>query len=165
MSRLLASLCLATAVVALGSCNDDDTPTAASTPTPAPNPSPSPSGCTQTTLATETLTLDRNALDATPFTTTAAARVDITVDWQNADSNVGAFVAEAGACTPQRFNNQACPFLLQSGDDKPHVLSADLPAGSYDLLLNYFGGGPRGSNSETATVEIVQSTGSCSPSS
>jgi len=164
MSKLLASLCLAAATLALGSCDDDDTPTAASTPTPAPNPSPTPVGCTQTTLATETRTLARNDLVSTPFATTEAGRVDVTVDWQDAESNVGAFIVEAGTCTPQRFNREGCPFLLQSGDDKPHTMSADLPAGSYELLLDYFGGGAGASSSETATLEIVQSTGSCAAS-
>jgi len=155
MSKLLAPVCLAAAALALG-CNDNNsTPTAASSPTPAPNPSPA--ACTGTTPATATRPLTRNGLDSTPFTTTAAGHVDITVDWQDPDANVGAFVVQADSCTPQRFNKEGCSFLIQSGGDKPHKMGVDLPAGSYELLLDYFGGGAKGSSSETATVQVVQS--------
>jgi hypothetical protein len=163
MTKALACVCLATAVAALTACNNDNNP-AAPNPSPSPSPSatPSPTGCTQTTLASASPALSWNVLNPTAFTTTQDARVDITVDWQNASTNVGAFVVQAGTCTQQRFNNQNCTFLLSSGDDKPHVMSANLPAGSYELLLNDFGagGGSRGAgSSETASVQIVQSTG------
>jgi hypothetical protein len=142
----------------------DDESTAAPNPSPSPSPSatPSPTGCTQTNLASASPALSWNVLSSTAFTTTQDARVDITVDWQNANANVGAYVVQAGTCTQQRFNNRNCSFLLASGDDKPHVMSANLPAGSYELLLNDFGagGGSRaGDSSETASVQIVQSTG------
>jgi hypothetical protein len=154
VSKVLAPVCLA-AVVALAGCNDDNAnPAAPATPTPAPNPSPS--ACADTTLATATKPLSRNVLDSTAFTTTAAGHVDITVDWTNAQSNLGAFVVESGSCSQQRFNKGDCTFLIQSGEDKPHKLGIDLPAGSYELLLNYFGSGTRRSSSETATVQVVQ---------
>ncbi len=161
MSKILASLCLATAAIALAACNDSNTPTAASSPTPAPNPTSSPTGCTQTTLATATRSLTRDTLDSTPFTVTQAGRVDITVDWQNAQANVGAFVVQAGSCTAQRFNRSNCSFAMQSGNDKPHKMSVNLAAGSYELLLDDFGagGGVKNASSETATAQIVQSTG------
>jgi hypothetical protein len=153
VSKVLAPLCLA--AVALAGCNgNNSTPTSPATPTPAPNPSPT--ACAATTLATATKPLSWNVLDSTAFTTTTAGHVDITVDWTNAQSNVGAFLVESGSCTQQRFNKGDCTYLIQSGEDKPHKLGVDLPAGSYELLLNYFGSGTRGSSSETATVQVVQ---------
>ncbi len=118
-------------------------------------------GFTQTTLATTTRSISRDVLDSTPFTTTSSGRVDITVDWKNDQANVGAFLVQAGTCTAQRFNRTNCTFLAESGIDKPHRMSASLPAGSYQLLLDYFGAGAMAKNAsaETATVQIVQSTG------
>jgi hypothetical protein len=160
MTRVLASLCLAAAAASLVACGGDDNgPTASSSPSPTPTPTPASTGCTQTTLATATRALTWNILDTTPFTTTQAGRVDVTVDWRDAGSNVGAYVVEAGTCTAQRFNNGNCSFLVSSGGDKPHQLSANLPAGAYELLLQNFGGGR--SSSETATAQIVESTGDC----
>lgn len=44
-------------------------------------------------------------------------------------------------------------------------MSVDLPAGSYELLLDNFGtGSPARNGSETATVQVVESTGTCSAS-
>ncbi len=158
MSKVLASLCLAAAAAALAACNDNNTPTAATSPSPAPNPTASPTGCTQTTLATATRSLTRDVLDSTPFTVTQSGPVQITVDWQNAQTNVGAFIVQAGSCTAQRFNKSNCSFAAQSGNDKPHKMSINLTPGSYELLLDDFGG-VKNASSETATVQIVQSTG------
>ncbi len=161
MSKILASLCVAAAAIALGACNDSNTPTAASSPTPAPNPTASPTGCTQTTLVTATRPLTRDVLDSTPFTVTQSGPIQVTVDWQNAQTNVGAFIVQAGSCTAQRFNKSNCSFAAQSGNDKPHKFSVNLTPGSYELLLDDFGagGGVRNASSETATVQVVESSG------
>jgi hypothetical protein len=165
MTKVLACVCVAAAAAALSACNDNNNP-AAPNPSPSPTATPSPTGCTQTSLASVTPTLSWNVLNSTAFTTTQDARIDITVDWQNASTNVGAYVVQAGTCTQQNFNSQKCSFLLGSGDDKPHKLSGNLPAGSYELLLNNFGSGKRGGTSaETATVQVTQSVGcAASPS-
>ncbi len=162
MTKALVFACLAAPMALLVGCNDNTTTPTAANPSPSPSASPSPTGCTQTTLVTATPMLSWNVLNSTAFTTTQAGTVDITVDWQNASTNVGAFVVQAGTCTQQNFNKSKCTFVLASGNDKPHKMSASLPAGSFELLLNDFGGGTRGtgaSSSETATVQIVQSSG------
>ncbi len=164
MSRGLPCVCAAAAVAALVSCNDDNNAPTSPNPSPSPTATPSPTGCTQTTLASANPTLAWNVLSSTAFSSTQAGTVDITVDWQNANFNVGAWVVEAGTCSAERFNKGDCNFLAASGSDKPHKLSASLPAGSYELLLNNFGSGTRGGTTpETATVQIVLSTG-CTPS-
>ncbi len=127
----------------------------------ATGPAASPPGCTQTTLATATRSLTRDVLDSTPFTVTQSGRIDITVDWHNAEANVGAFVVQAGSCTAEHFKRSSS-FVAQSGNDKPHKMTVNLTAGSYELLLDDFGVGSgvvRNASSETATVQVVESSG------
>ena len=63
-----------------------------------------------TTLATASPALSWNVLNSTAFTTTQSGQVDITVDWHNAEANVGAFVVQAGSCTAEHFKKSSCSF-------------------------------------------------------
>ncbi len=153
----------------LAACSDDNSnqvtnpTTATGTSTTATT---TPSTCTQTTLTSSQVTADRNVLTSVAFTTSTAGRVDVTVDWTNADLNVGAFLVNGGTCTQQNWNAQKCSFLVQSGSDKPHKLSASLPAGNYELLINNFGGtrGTRtATTSETVSAQVVLSAGDNCP--
>ncbi len=160
--RSLAFACLAAAAV-LSGCNDDNngitnpggTGGTSATPTPSP-------GCTQTTVASATRTVGRNVLDSVPFSTSGAGRLDITVDWRDAAANVGAFLVAAGSCSQTQFNNQACSVLVDSGGDKPHWMSANVPAGSYEVLINNFGGTPA-NVLQPVTVQVVLSVGCPAP--
>jgi hypothetical protein len=162
-----AAVC-AVGLLALAGCDDDD----------------DDSGTGGTAACQQTTVLDRQqaigaGLTTIPFTTTAAGRVDVTVDWTTQGSRVGAFVAQAGTCNEAQFTGGQCTFSGRSagtgGDTgatsaftgKPGRYAVqNAAAGNWELLLTSYGAtddDDDANNAETATVRVVQSAGTNCP--
>jgi hypothetical protein len=165
MRTFVLAACMAAALVA-GGCGDDDDNDSVTNPGTGSGTGTAgggsgtgggdgTTGCTQTTVAERAQAdLGRNAWDPLAFTTTTDGRVDITVDWTNQNANVGAFLVSGGSCSQAQFQGNQCSFILASGDDRPHQMSARIPAGSYELVLQNFGGTPQSAEPVSATVVL-----------
>lgn len=170
MKTYLLAACMAATMLAAG-CGDDnsDTPTGGTgtgtgtgTAGGGSTGGGTTSGCTQTSVATrDQAALDRNGWESVPFTTSTDGRVDITVSWQNSNANIGAFLVNSGSCSQAQFQAQACTFILASGEDQPHQMSGRVAAGSYELLLQNFGG--TSASAEPVSATIVLSAGESCP--
>jgi hypothetical protein len=146
---------LATVVigVALGACGGGSS----STPTPLPSSTPNP--CVQSVDAQAQGPIGAMSVGAVPFTTLAAGRVDVTVDWTLADSQVGVYIVQvAVGCDLEKLSAQACNFLVASPPSsvKPRKVSVPAAAGIYELLIANFS-----SNQEAVTAQVVLSLGTC----
>ena len=133
--------------------------------------------CTQTVVAGGSEALQEGTLTAIPFTTTAAGRLDVTVDWTTqSGANLSAFVAAAGSCNEAQWSGGQCTFTGQSGTgtdtgsvftSKPGRFSSqNVAAGNYDLLVISWGSDPEQPNSdntEGVSYQVVQSVGSNCP--
>jgi hypothetical protein len=86
-------------------------------------------------------------------------RLDITVDWTNASSDIGVYLVPANTCTLEEFNARSCNFLVLSDPSrvKPRKISTpNFNAGNYRwLLANY------SDNDESVSFQFVLSKGSC----
>lgn len=137
----------------LPSCSDSSSPTPVSTPPPTTTPP-----CTQSVLFQGSGELPSLTLVPVPFTTTATARVDATIDWTFADSSIGVWLVSANTCNIDQFNARSCNFLIrsESGGKPRKVSAANVAAGAYELLIGNFG-----SQDESGTAQVVQSSASC----
>jgi len=147
-SRWIVGLLLALLLPACGS----------STPTTPPTPAPTPTPCTQTTLLQTSGSLPARNLIRLPFSSTGSGRLDITVDWTFAASQIGVYLVTANSCLIDQFNAGTCTFLLRSETTaKPRKVSApNIAAGNYELLLANFA-----SQDESLAVQVVLSSSGC----
>ncbi len=167
MKTYMLAACLTGALLAAGCGNDtNDTNNGMTSPSTGSGTGTGTSGgggttgCTQATVAERTKSdLGRDAWEPLAFKTSSEGRVDITVSWENPKANVGAFLVNAGSCTQAQFQGQQCSFLLASGEDNPHQMTAQLPAGDYELLIQDFGGTSRPAERVAATVVLSTGTG------
>jgi hypothetical protein len=129
-----ARLALACAVLFLPACGGDS-PTAPP-PTTLPPPPPAPVVVAQGSGA-----LPAEDIRFVQFTTTAAGRLDITVDWTFASNDVD-FALVRGLCDGEDLLDGTCPplGLTESVTAKPERLSiAGATAGQYTLFFANFG--------------------------
>jgi hypothetical protein len=127
------------------------------TPTPVASNTPRP--CTHNVLAQGQGPLPGESLGAVAFTTLAAGRIDVTVDWTDAASAIGVYVVQVAiGCDLQELSEGACTFVLESNPSsvKPRKVSVSAPVGSYELLIANFS-----PNDESVAVQIVLSLGEC----
>jgi hypothetical protein len=151
--RLLIAVALAAPLAGCGSDSND---------TPTTGTSTTGSNCTQTVVGSATgSAVDPASRSTVAFTTTAAGRLDITVDWTDASNPLGAYVVQAGSCSIDQFNAGSCTFATQSQTGgKPRLLSvANAAAGSYELLLV----NTSKTASESVSAQVVLSQGSSCP--
>jgi len=109
-----------------------------STPT---TPSPTPAVPTTVVVTQGSGTLRAGFVGVVRFTTTAAGRLDVTVDWTFAsnDLDIGLF---AGSCTAQQVVDRLCGASVASAEtlNKPERLSlANMAAGAYTLVVDHLG--------------------------
>jgi hypothetical protein len=166
MKRSLLAVCLAATMIA-GACGDDDdnggvTNPGTGTDTGTGSGGSGTTSCTQTTVSQRAeADLGRGAWEPLSFTTSTEGRLDVTVSWRSPEANVGAFLVNAGSCSETQFRANQCSFLLASGDDNPHRMSARFPAGGYELLVQNFGG--TSAPSEPVSATVVLSAGADCP--
>jgi len=146
--------------VMLGACHDDKT-NCNSTPT-APGCTPPPTtqpACTQSVVASGTGTVEASTFVFHDFSVPDSGRLDTTVDWTNASSNIGVFVVPASTCALDEFNARSCNFLVRSEPSsvKPRKISTpNFAAGNYRWLIANFS-----DNDESVSFQFVLSKGSC----
>lgn len=98
---------------------------------------------------------------AVAFTLPTVGRLDITVDWTNANSTIGLFLAQANTCSIDQFNANSCTFTTQSpAGGKPRRLQvANAAAGAYELFIVNFDT----ATTESVSAEVVLSQGTDCP--
>jgi hypothetical protein len=139
------------ATLLLPGCGGDSTPTTPATPAPTPTP------CTQSTVLQVNGAVPAFAGGSVQFTTTAAGRLDITVDWTFAATPLGVYLFNADSCSEDQFPD-ACTFLIRSETTvKPRKVSLpNAAARSYELLVvNY------SDTDESVSGQVVLSSPTC----
>jgi hypothetical protein len=149
--------CLAGATLAavLAACGGSSSgPTGGSNPTPAPTPTP----CTQTTLKQEGSGVPSLTLLYDDFSVPDTGRLDVTMDWTFAASQMGFYVVPANSCTLDEFNARSCNFLIRSETmAKPRKISTpNFGPGNYRWMIANFSDAD-----ESITLQIILSKGSC----
>jgi hypothetical protein len=93
-----------------------------------------------------------------PFTTTAAGKLDVNVDWTFVRNDVDIYIVRGGtACSAELFNADQCDFVAFSDNAiaKPERLSVPaLAAGTYTLLIINWGPDP-----ESVSYQALLTTG------
>ena len=146
--RRLAGLLLAGLLPA---CGGSDTPT--SVPTPAPTPTP----CSQSVLVQVNGAVPTRTLGRVAFSATTSGRLDITVDWTFAASQLGIYLVTASSCPIDSFNAGSCTFLTRSETAvKPRKISVTANAGNYELLVANFS-----AQDESVSGQVVLSSTTC----
>ena len=151
---LSLSCCFALALLTHcgGSSSPPTTPTTPTTPTPAPP-------CTQTSVfGPASGSIPSKVVVVESFTTNAAGRVDVLVDWTFNASPIGVYVVQ-GSCNLDQFNARTCNFLLRSEPPgaKPRKVSAsNVAPGTYGLLIANFA-----EVEESVSTQVVLSSASC----
>jgi len=79
-----------------------------------------------------------------PLSTTSAGRLEVTVDWTFARTDLDVYVLRgtSATCTPAQFNAHQCDFagFSESTTSKPErVTVANAPAGTYTILVINWG--------------------------
>jgi len=148
---LVSGLVLALVLPACGGSSSSPTNV---TPPPVVTTPP----CTQTSVFQGSGSFPAGVLDAEHITTATTGRLDVTLDWTFASSDVGLYLVPAGSCTLDTFNNRSCNFLIRSDSGaKPRKVSAaNLAPGNYDVLIANFG-----SQQESMAVQVVLSSAGC----
>jgi hypothetical protein len=129
-----------------------------SSPTAVPTPAPTPTPCTQNALVQANGALPSLNLVRVPFSAPTTGRLDMTVDWTFAASQIGIYLVGAGACSIDQFNADTCNFLSVSETTiKPRKISvANTAAGNYELLLVNFS-----DQDESLSVQVILSSSTC----
>jgi hypothetical protein len=151
--RTRVSSCLAAALAAaLAACGGGTSVVTQTTPQPTPTP------CTQTTVTQESGPIPSKTLVYNDFSVPDSGRLDVTMDWTNASSQMGFYLVPANTCTLAEFNARSCNFLIRSETTtKPRKVSTpNFSAGNYRWMIGNFSDGQ-----ESASLQIVLSKGSC----
>ena len=146
----LAGLALAASLAACGGGGSGPT----STPTPAPTPTP----CTQSTIKQEGGGITPSTLLYDDFSVPDSGRLDITLDWTNASSQMGVYLVPVNTCTLDEFNARSCNFLIRSETTvKPRKISTpNFTAGNYRWIVGNYS-----EADESVSFQIVLSKGTC----
>src|SRR5262245_5861913 len=94
--------------LALGGCGGGGS----STPTVIPTPTPVP--CTRTTLFSNSGAVPARTLVFNEFAVSSNGRLDMTLDWTFAASQMGLYLVPASTCSGDEFNARTCNFLVRS---------------------------------------------------
>ena len=89
-SRAWLSVALAASLAACGG---------GSTPSPGPTPAPTPTPCSQTSLVQESGGIPGQTLVYDDFSVPDSGRLDVTMDWTYATSQLGFYLVPANTCT------------------------------------------------------------------
>jgi hypothetical protein len=150
-SAYLVSAALAASLAACGG-GSSSPPT---TPTPAPTPTP----CTQTPIVQDSGQIPGQTLVYEDFSVPDSGRLDVTLDWTFATSEIGFYLVPANTCTTaDEFNAGTCNFLIRSETTtKPRKISTpNFNAGNYRWMVANFS-----EADESASLLIVLSKGGC----
>jgi hypothetical protein len=142
------------ALAALAACGGGSDPVVQ--PTPAPTPTP----CTQTSLVQDSGGLPGRTLVYDDFSVPDSGRLDVTMDWTFATSQMGFYLVPANTCTIEEFNARTCNFVIRSETTtKPRKISTpNFTAGNYRWMVGNFS-----EDQESVSLQIVLSKGSCAP--
>jgi hypothetical protein len=133
-SKKTAALLTATLAVLLQGCGDGG----GSSPT---TPSPTPAPPSTVVITQGSGTLRAGFVGAVRFSTTAAGRLDVTVDWTFASNDLDIAIF-TGSCAAQQIVDLLCgvPAGLSETLNKPERLSlAGASAGDYTLAIDHLG--------------------------
>jgi len=164
MNAIRSTLTLATGLavaLTLGACGGSSGPNCNANPS-GPGCPPPPTtlpACTQSVVESGTGTLEARTIRYNDFSVPENGRLDTTVDWTNASSNIGVYLVPANSCTLDQFNARSCNFLVRSEPSsvKPRKISTpNFTAGNYRWLMANFS-----SSDESISFQIVLSKGSC----
>ena len=139
-------------VVSMAGCGGGGNDITPATPVPTPTP------CTQTTLVQESGGVPGLTLVYDDFSVPDSGRLDVTMDWTNASSQLGFYLVPANTCTLDEFNARTCNFLIRSETTvKPRKISTpNFTAGNYRwIVANY------SDPQESVSLQIVLSKGAC----
>jgi hypothetical protein len=159
--RLAGWGALAAGLALLSGCGGGGSPTTATSPTPTPTPTP----CTQAVIFSGQGQLPASSADYEDFTTSAAGRLDISLDWTFTSSMMAVVVVRAGSCPFDQLQAGTCTFLVQGGGPgtgvppgtKPLKISTpNFAAGAYNLIIL-----TATTQDESASIQVVLSQGSC----
>jgi hypothetical protein len=135
----------------LPACGGSSTPTTPATPAPTPTP------CSQSVLIQVNGAVPARSLGRVSFSATASGRLDITVDWTFATSQIGVYLVGAQTCPIESFNAGTCTFLARSETTvKPRKVSVNANAGNYELLVANFS-----TQDESISGQVVLSSSTC----
>ena len=129
-----------------------------STPTTVPTPAPTSSPCSQSALIQANGAVPPRSLARVAFSVPTTGRLDVTVDWTFAASEIGIYLVFAGGCSIDQFNVGTCNVLSASETTaKPRKFSvANTAAGNYELLVANFG-----TQDESISGQVVLSSSTC----
>jgi len=162
--RRVVSYALAAGLaISLASCGENpvtQTCPAGTTGSP-PNcttPPPPPPPCTQTTLVQDSGGIPGRTLVYDDFSVPDSGRLDVTLDWTNATSQMGFYLVPANTCTLEEFNARTCNFVIRSETTvKPRKISTpNFTAGNYRWIVGNYS-----DEDESISLQIVLSKGTC----
>ena len=158
--RLLAGVVV---VLSMGACGGDsvvETCPGGTTGSP-PNCVPIAEPCGQSVVVQQSVQVPSRFLIFDDFSVAEDGRLDVSLDWTNADSTMGFYLVPVGTCTVEEFNDRSCDFIIQGepAQQKPRRLTQEVNAGNYRWLIGNFTDGV----DESTSLQIVLSTGDCPP--
>ncbi len=135
-------------LVALAACGDDNKSTTPTTTPPTVPPTTLPAG---TTVIQGTELVPARQLFISDFVTDRAGRVDVTISYAFADSDILVWVTDR-KCSRQMFENDSCDYLGKSLEgSSPRTLSfPSVAAGTYTLFVHN-----NGVHDEQLTYKVV----------
>ena len=152
--RILAGVAGCALMLSLEGCGGGDSPTAPATPVPTPTPTL----CTQTNVVQEAGGIPGQTLVYHDFSVPDSGRLDVTMDWTNASSQVGFYLVPVNTCTLEQFNANTCTFLIESETMvKPRKIStSNFAAGNYRWMIGNYS-----EADESVSLQIGLSKGTC----
>jgi hypothetical protein len=161
--RVVSYMLGAALATSLASCGGGVTDTCPAGTTGSPpncaTPPPPPPPCTQTSLIQESGGIPGRTLVYHDFSVPESGRLDVTLDWTFATSQVGFYLVPANTCTLDEFNAASCNFLVRSEPSavKPRKISTpNFTAGNYRWMIGNYSG-----EDESVSLQIVLSKGGC----
>jgi hypothetical protein len=164
--RVRAPLAAAALALATGACGDNGPGRCPEGQTGTP-PNCTPiiveQPCTQTNVLQDGTAVESGWLIYDEFSVPDTGRLDTTVDWTFASSEIGFYVVPAGTCNSiEEFNARSCNFVVRSeaSTTKPRKISTpNFAAGNYRWMIGNFG-----DQDESASFQMVLSKGTgCGP--
>jgi hypothetical protein len=144
----------------MGACNDGGItePCPAGTTGSPPNCTPTPTPCTQTSALQDSGGIPARTIVYDDFSVPDSGRLDVTMDWTNASSQMGFYLVPANTCTLAEFNARSCNFLIRSETGaKPRKISTpSFAAGNYRWMIANFS-----QDQESASLQVILSKGAC----
>jgi len=167
-----ASLVATALLLTLGGCGGSD-PVQVCTPPKVGNPPncSCPSGtlepdcrvdCTTTQVLQDSGKIPAKTVAYNDFSVPDSGRLDVTLDWTLASSEVGFYIVRANTCTTaEEFTSGSCDFLIRSDPSptKPRKISTpNFAAGNYRWLIAIYS-----DKDESVSFNIVLSKGTGCP--